>query len=108
MRSPFVSSIIIRAVNCARMTPEEYLDFRRQFMRKAEKFTAQVFAQVRDAFPFRQLDYYPRSELRSNQTGGVPRFSPAIHAQSGEVHRASVRTGAGCVPLSSARLLSAQ
>lgn len=66
-----------------RMTPGEYLDFRRQFMRKAEKFTARMFEAVKDAFPFRQLDYYPRSELRSNPTGwtaiyfhdGDPRIS---------------------------------
>jgi len=53
----------------ARMTVGDYLDFRRQFMRKAEKFTAQVFDEVKDAFPFRQLDYYPRSDVRANPTG---------------------------------------
>ncbi len=53
----------------ARMTQEEFLDFRRQFIRKAEKFTAQVYDAVTDAFPFRQLDYYPRSDVRANPTG---------------------------------------
>jgi len=53
----------------SRMTPEDWLDFRRQFMRKAEKFTAQLYTMVKDAFPFRQLDYYPRSVFRSNPTG---------------------------------------
>lgn len=53
----------------SRMTTEDWLDFRRQFMRKAEKFTALLYASVKDAFPFRTLDYYPRSEFRSNPTG---------------------------------------
>jgi hypothetical protein len=53
----------------ARMTPSDYLDFRRQFMRKAEKFTAQVYDEVKDAFPFRQIDYYPRSDVRATPTG---------------------------------------
>jgi hypothetical protein len=53
----------------ARMMPGDYLDFRRQFMRKAEKFTAQIYDEVKNAFPFRQMDYYPRSDVRALPTG---------------------------------------
>ncbi len=52
-----------------RIPDEEFLDFRRQFMRKAEKFTEGVYEEVRDAFPFRALDWYPRRDRRANLTG---------------------------------------
>jgi hypothetical protein len=57
----------------ASMTPEDWLDFRRQFMRRAEKFTALLYDSVKEEFPFRTLDYYPRSEFRSNPTGWTGR-----------------------------------